>query len=121
MSGGVDQQYDATVGGEAFAIALADPDVPVEVGQPVLLTVDYQNAEIEEGSGEGVVLPLIFRVIEPDGSQLLERAFSTTAPATLEFEPKQRGRHLVRLGEQFHQRWFGFLVVTVVGDLDVEG
>jgi hypothetical protein len=37
-------------------------------------------------------------------------------PSALSFTPREGGRHLLRLGELAHNRWWGFLVVIVVGD-----
>ena len=68
---------------------------------------------------EGVVLPLIYTVTDPEGNRLVERRYIRKAPSLLEFVPNRGGRFLVRIGELFHNRWFGSLVVEVVGDLRI--
>lgn len=115
----VDQPFPEYVGGEAIRLTLSEANPNPVAGELVVLTVDYGQAEIEEGTGEGVVKPLDFRVFAPDGSVVTHRTFSLTLPRTVEFEATAGpGSYMARLGELFHDRWWGALVVRVAGELE---
>jgi hypothetical protein len=80
------------------------------VGSIVLVSVDYTGAE-----PEGIVLPLIYSVTQPDGTNLVRRLMKIAGPRRLSFQPELPGRHFVRLGEAFHNRWWGSVYVDVEG------
>jgi len=91
-----------------------DTGTPTE-GAPVLIDIDYARAE-----PEGIVLPVSCVVIAPSGRTLFSRVFTRMLPASLEWSPDEAGPHLVRVGELFHNLWFGTLVVEVAGDEQAE-
>jgi hypothetical protein len=107
----------AYIGEQRLRLALRDLNVRPRVGLVLVLTVDYSDTAIELG-GEpvGVVLPLIYTVTQPDGSKLVERIYERVPPTVLDFVPELSGRHMVRIGEAFHNRWWGSTFITVVGD-----
>jgi len=94
-----------------ITLALSTETLRPTENQPVLVTVDYADAE-----PEAVALPLLLSVIQPNGTPLIERVFDRVAPPLLAFVPNEGGLHLVRLAELFHHRWFGALEVDVIGD-----
>jgi hypothetical protein len=78
---------------------------------PVLLSVDVSRC-----LPEGVVLPIEFTVTTPDNELLVRTVFRRFVPPSLVFVPKQGGSHLVRVAEQFHNLWWGRLVLPIAGD-----
>jgi hypothetical protein len=99
------------MGEDRIRLTLSDPDQLLQVFRPVLITVDYSRC-----LPQGVVLPLEFTVTGP-GNVLTERHVSKRfAPTTLVFVPKEGGSFLVRLGEMWHDLWWGKLVLEIAGD-----
>jgi hypothetical protein len=99
------------VGAKRLKLALSDLSQVPRVGDVVILTVDYASAE-----PEGVVVPLAYTVTQPDGSKLERRVYARRPPPRVDFVPETSGTHLVRIGEVHHNRWWGSLQVTVIGD-----
>jgi hypothetical protein len=98
-------------GEDRIRLTLTDPDQLLQVFRPVLITVDYSRC-----LPAGVVLPLEFSVTGPGNVQTERHVSTRFAPSTLVFVPKEGGSHLVRLGEAFHNLWWGRLVVDIAGD-----
>jgi len=113
----VDKIAPAYVGDQRLTLALRDADIKPRVGLVLVLTVDYSNTALEPGGDQvGVLLPLVYTVTQPDGTKLVERLFELVPPSVVDFVPEVSGNHLVRIGEAFHNRWWGSLLITVVGD-----
>jgi len=55
-------------------------------------------------------------VSQPDGTKLVSRVYKRLPPAVVDFVPEGSGSHVVRIGEAFHNRWWGSLQVDVLGD-----
>lgn len=83
--------------------------------QLVVVEVDYSAA-----LPEGVVLPLLFAVTGPTHSNRTESVLRRVAPLSLTFRPIEAGSHLIWLGELHHNRWWGGLVIDVIGDAQRE-
>lgn len=80
------------------------------VGQAILVDVDFTLV------GEvGIVFPLVYTVTQPDGSKLIRELLKLLLPKRLVFQPEVAGRHLVRLGEAFHNLNWGAVEVTILG------
>lgn len=108
---------DEELGAKRIKLTLA-PETPVPTqGTPVLVLCDYSAADARGG----VVLPLSLQIVDPDGQTIVYREFSRMAPISLELNATRPGVHLVRLGELFHNRWFGSLQVSVRGEDEGEG
>jgi hypothetical protein len=99
------------IGEQRLTLALRDLNVKPRVGLVLVLVVDYGACE-----PEGVVLPLVYTVTQPDGTKLVERLFELVPPTVVDFVPEVSGQHMVRIGEAFHNRWWGDTFITVVGD-----
>lgn len=113
----LDKIAPSYVGEQRLKLALRDLNVKPRVGLVLILTVDYSDTALEVGGDQvGVVLPLIYTVTQPDGSKLVERLFELVPPSVVDFVPEVSGNHLVRIGEAFHNRWWGSTILTVVGD-----
>jgi hypothetical protein len=89
----------------------------VLVGSVVLVSVNYDGASNDDPDLDlgGVVLPLIYTVTQPDGSKIIRRTFDLVVPRRLSFQPELPGKHLVRLGEAFHNRTWGSVIIEVLG------
>jgi hypothetical protein len=98
-------------GEDRIRLTLTDPDQLLQAFTPVLITVDYSRC-----LPEGVVLPLEFTVTAPSTANAVRTVFRRFAVAGLAFTPREGGSHLVRLAEQFHNHWFGTLVLDITGD-----
>lgn len=79
--------------------------------RPVLINVDYQDA-----LPEGIVLPLEFTVSAPTGVNNERHVYRRFAPSQLTFTPREGGSFLVRLAEQWHNRWWGGITLEISGD-----
>jgi hypothetical protein len=98
-------------GEDRLRLTLTDPAQLLQVFTPVLISVDYSRT-----LPEGVVLPLEFTVTTARNVRVVSTIFRRFQPASLAFTPREGGSHLVRLAEQFHNQWFGALVVEITGD-----
>lgn len=107
----IDLIAPASLGEDRIKLSL-HPDTPTaREGETVLVVPDYSKC-----LPDGASMPLIYTVTGPDGTVIEDRAFTRFPPAVIDFTPTRGGPHLVRLGEEFHNRWFGALVVNVDGD-----
>lgn len=99
------------IGEDRLRLTLADPDQILAAFQPVVIAVDYSAA-----MPEGIMLPLELTVTAPNGSQILRRIYRRFPPPELAFVPRSGGAHLVRFTEQWHNQWWGRLVLEIAGD-----
>jgi hypothetical protein len=107
----LDELCPPYVGDQRISLQLA-PWSPAPLAlAPVILLVDYKRTR-----PQGIVLPLVFSVAGPSGPNLVRRLVRRVLPSALSFTPREGGRHLVRLGELAHNRWWGSLLVVVAGD-----
>lgn len=80
---------------------------------PVQVTVDASRA-----LPEGLRLPLEFTVTsQSQGATFHRQVFRNVVPTLLTFRPPEGGTMLFRLAEQFHNRWWGAVVIDVEGDV----
>ena len=99
------------VGARRLVLALAPEAPSPRAFAPVDVTIDYSGAE-----PEGVVLPLEMTITSPSPSNFVRRILRRTRPSSLSFVPREGGRHLIRVAEVGHNRWFGALLVDVAGE-----
>jgi hypothetical protein len=99
------------VGDNRLRLTLADPDDPLIAFRPVLVNVDYSRA-----LPEGVMLPLALTVTAPSEVNAVRMVFRRFAPGQVAFTPREGGSFLVRMGELFHNKWWGSLVLDIAGD-----
>src|SRR5262249_34987198 len=99
------------VGERRFVLALSEDASPARAFAAIELTVDY-SATLPQG----VVLPLEFTIVSPSPSNFVRRFFRRTSPSNISFIPKEGGRHVVRIAEVGHNRWWGALTIDVVGE-----
>ncbi|AUX31913.1 MULTISPECIES: hypothetical protein [Sorangium] len=83
---------------------------PARAFSPVDLQVDYSGC-----IPEGIVLPLELVVVAPSPSGFVRRTYRRVRPATVTFTPQEGGEHLVRIAEVGHARWWGSIVINVLG------
>lgn len=114
----IDELSPREYGEDRIALSLALPSIKPRVFVPVVIRVDVSAC-----APEGLVLPLELIVTGPSGSATEQRqVFRKRVPTEITFTPVEGGSILVRLSELFHNRWWGKLVIPVVGDpLDREG
>ena len=98
-------------GDDRIRVTLTNSDQLLQAFTPVLLSVDVSRC-----LPEGVVLPIEFTVTTPDNELLVRTVFKRFVPTSLVFVPKQGGSHLIRVAEQFHNLWWGRLVLAIAGD-----
>jgi hypothetical protein len=99
-----------TIGSNLIVLSLSTDTPVAREGQACLIDVDYSACD-----PAGASLPLVLTFTGPDGIRLVHRVFTRAKPRTFEVEPIQGGPHLVRIGEMFHNRSWGSLVLTVEG------
>jgi hypothetical protein len=107
----IDEMSPSYVGENRIRLTLARPDDPLVAFAAVLINVDYGKA-----LPEGIELPLEFTVTSPTDVNNTRQVFERFPPTQLAFTPREGGSHLVRLGEIFHNRWWGSLVLEISGD-----
>ena len=98
-------------GEDRIRLTLAEPSQQLMAFRSILIAADYSLA-----MPEGIVLPLEFTVTAPTPVNSQRDVFRRFAPTELAFTPREGGTHLVRLIEQFHNRWVGTLVLEIAGD-----
>lgn len=111
MASQLDEISPRYYGEDRIRLTLTDPDQLLQVFRPVLITVDYSRC-----LPEGTVLPLEFSVIGPGNVQIERHVSTRFAPSSLVFVPKEGGSFLVRLGEMWHNLYWGKLVLDIAGD-----
>jgi hypothetical protein len=99
------------VGEDRLRLTLADPNDPLTAFRAVLIDVDYSRA-----LPDGVMLPLEFTVAAPSEVNNTRMLFRRFAPRQIAFTPREGGSFLVRLGELYHNKWWGSLVLEIAGD-----
>lgn len=107
----VDEISPAYVGEDRIRLTLANREQVLRAFVPVVVAVDYSAC-----APEGVTRPLEMSVTDGSGRLLVRQAFRRFDPAELAFTPREGGSHLVRLAEQFHNQWWGSLVLQIAGD-----
>ena len=107
----IDEVSPSYYGEDRIKLSLADPNATLRAFAPVILTVDYSRTK-----PEGVVLPLEFSVTAPTAENSTRMVFRRSAPTSLVFTPREGGQHMIRLAEQFHDRWWGSLLLEISGD-----
>lgn len=114
----LDELSPREYGEDRIVLTLALPSVKPRVFVPVVIQVDASACD-----PEGLVLPVELIVTGPSGAATERRqVFRKRLPSEITFTPIEGGSILVRLAELYHNRWWGKLVIPVVGDpLDREG
>jgi hypothetical protein len=108
----LDELSPAYIGEDRIKLSLDPATDPAVVGRPTVILVDYSSCD-----PEGTALPLDFIVQGPTAVSYFEHVYRRTRPDRIIFVPKAAGVHLVVLREQRHNRWFGRLQFSIVGDL----
>lgn len=114
----IDELSPREYGEDRIVLSLSLPTIKPRVFVPVVIEVDASACD-----PEGLVLPIELIVAGPSGKATERRqVFRTRLPSEITFTPVEGGSILVLLRELFHNRWWGKLVLPVVGDpLDREG
>lgn len=99
------------VGERRLTLALGPTTAATRAFAPIEVTVDYGKS-----APQGIVLPLELTILAPSASNFIRRIFRRTAPSSVSFVPREGGRHLVRLAEVSHNRWWGALAIDVAGE-----
>jgi hypothetical protein len=107
----IDEISPRFIGEDRLRLTLVNPDQVLTAFAPIVVAVDY-NATLPEGT----VLPLEFEVISPSGEQILRKVYRRFRPTEVAFTPRAGGAFLVRLAEQYHNQWWGKLVLEIAGD-----
>lgn len=108
------------VGAKAIVVQLSSATPAPTEGQVFVVEFDFSRAETEPSTdnsptAEGPALPLVVQLIAPSGRISSERVLDLVVPDSADFIADEGGAHLVRIAERYHNRWFGSLVVDVVG------
>lgn len=108
----IDSVCSPYIGEDRIRLSL-DPSVtaPIRALSSVDILVDYART-----MPVGLALPLVMTITAPSWSGYVRRVFRYMQPSTISFQPKEAGRHLVRIFEPAHNRWFGVLNVDVAGE-----
>lgn len=99
------------VGEKRIILNLDDALATFRARSTVLIDVDYTDCD-----PEGIALPLVLTIATERGTTFERRVFTRKAPSQVSFVPREGGLYTVRLAEFAHNRWFGALTVTVLGD-----
>lgn len=107
----IDDISPSYYGQDRIKLTLSDPNQLLQAFTAVLIDVDLSRC-----LPEGIVRPLEFTVTAPSAANNVRSVFRSLTPAQLAFTPREGGSHLIRLAEQFHNHWFGMLVLEISGD-----
>ena len=107
----IDEISPRYYGEDRLGLELTIPNQLLRAFEPVLISIDYSRA-----LPEGIVLPLEFTVTAPTEANNIRRVYRRFAPVDLTFTPREGGSHLVRLGELWHNGYWGRLVLPIDGD-----
>ena len=90
-------------------LTLRDAAQRLQAFTAVVVAVDYSRC-----LPESIMLPLEFTVTGPSG--VTRTVFRRFAPSELAFVPREGGSFLVRLSEQWHNLYWGSIVLEIAGD-----
>jgi hypothetical protein len=107
----IDEISPVYVGEKRIILALAEDSLSPRAFSPINITANYDACD-----PEGIVPPLELTIVAPSEVDFRRVRFNRTAPSTISFQPREGGRHIVRIGEVGHNRWFGFIEITVAGE-----
>ena len=79
----------------------------------VALTIDVDYSACLP---QGVVLPLELTIVAPTAQNFRRLVYTRAAPSQISFQPREGGKHVIRLGEVGHNRWFGYIEIEVAGE-----
>ena len=111
----LDELCPDDVGRRALRLERATLDTP-KAFESVDLDVSLDPVLGQVASVVGLQLPLELTVTAPSRSGFVRHVFRRSVPAQVSFIPHEGGPHLVRLRELGHNRYWGSLVVDVVGE-----
>lgn len=111
MPNAIDELSPTYVGEKRIKLQLAVDSLNPRAMSAISIDVDYSACE-----PEGLVPPLELLITAPTPSDFKRVMFNRTAPSLLTFKPREGGRYVVRFGEVGHNRWFGYIEITVAGE-----
>lgn len=111
MPNAIDELCPTYVGEKRLIMSLAEDSLSPRALTAINILVDYAACD-----PEGVVNPLELTIIAPTEQDFRRVRFNRSAPSTISFQPREGGRHVIRLGEVGHNRWFGFIEIDVAGE-----
>ena len=99
------------IGENRITVTLGQPGVVPRAFQLLEILVDYSKCD-----PEGVMLPLELTLTGPRGN-IVDRRYWRKRPLTsTTIRAQEGGQHLVRVAEVAHDRWWGALLINVVGE-----
>ena len=107
----IDEISPRYYGEDRLRLTLTEPNQLLRAFEPVLISIDYSAA-----LPEGVVLPLEMAVTAPSDVNSTRTVFRRFVPQQVAFTPREGGSHLVRIGELWHNGYWGRLVLQIDGD-----
>lgn len=107
----IDELCPSYTGEKRISMQLALDSTSPRAFSAVNIDVDYSAA-----APDGIVLPLKLTILAPSPVHFVRTIYRRIAPSQISFRPREGGRHIVRLSEVGHNRWFATLTVNVVGD-----
>jgi hypothetical protein len=107
----IDELSPTYIGEKRIVLRLAVDSLNPRAFNAVNIECDYSACE-----PEGVVNPLELLITAPTESDFRRVLFNRSAPSLISFKPREGGRHVIRLGEVGHNRWFGYLELDIAGE-----
>lgn len=107
----IEELSPSYLGEQRITMSCLTEPASVLAHRPVRVSVDVSRA-----LPEGLLLPLEMVVQGPSPGSYQRKVFRRAVPSTIIFVPREGGRHLVRLSEVAHNKWWGSVKMTVLGD-----
>lgn len=107
----IDEISPRYYGEDRLRLTLSVPNQLLRAFEPVLISIDYSAA-----LPEGIVLPLELTITAPSDVNSTRTVYRRFVPNEVAFTPREGGSHLVRIGELWHNGWWGRLVLPIDGD-----
>jgi hypothetical protein len=97
--------------GEVIRLTLSAKTGSPRAFSSVIVDVDFSGC-----LPNGIVLPLEVTVTAPSPAGFVRHYYRRAAPQSIIFRPSEGGRHLVRIAEAAHQKFYGVITIDVAGD-----
>lgn len=97
---------------------VGDERLTLELARPLEPPTAFRVVEVLVGYAEGTSCPIEFSVSGPTIAKNRSRIYRRRPPRSVSFIPREGGAHLVRVRELTHNRWYGQLVIDVIGETE---
>jgi hypothetical protein len=111
MPNAIDEMCPVYVGERRIRLQLSEDSRSPRAFTAITIDADYSACE-----PEGIVHPLELLITTPTPTDSKRLFYNRASPSTISFRPREGGRHVIRIAEIGHNRWFGYIEIDVAGE-----